>query len=299
MTDYFGRVYELTIGNSAGEIRRFDGVKSAENDPLQITFSIDQTPSSHRAYGEITVYGLNRKSRKDIYEQFSEVTLAAGYRSAMANIFSGSIENVEIGRSGTDTFVKLFCQSGAGVWQNVTLNKPFGINTPQKEIIRFAAESFGFPVEFIGDFDDLPPALNGRTLDGDGKYEMNKLATGFTPGFEWLLSNGTMLVVRKGAQRPDAVPFKYKPTNGLIGTPEITQQGVNIEVLLNPFLRPYDLYTVESETGQLTFNGVYYQRQGFPKTNGEGSNRVISFRHEGDFYGDKWQTSIEGQRIDE
>lgn len=295
MTKYFGRQYELAIRNSAGGVRVFDGKPTSENSPLQIQFSVDQTPSSRRAYAEITIYGMNRKSRESVYEQFAQVTLKAGYQGALGTIFEGNIENIEIGRSGPDTFVKLFCQSAAGAFAGVDFSRAFGENTPQREIIESVASTFGLPVRFIGDFDRLPRALKGRTLDGPSQFLMDQLARSFA--FDWFALNGEMLIVKQGAGFT-APPYRYKPTNGLIGTPEITEIGVDIEVLLNPFIRPYDRYIVESETGQLTFNAIYYRRREFPRTNGEGTNRVISLIHEGDFYGDTWTTRLRGLRVD-
>jgi len=295
MTELFGRVYELEIGTGTGLVRRFDGFPSADNTPLNIRFTVDQTPVAERSYSEITIYGLNRESRSAIYEQYTTVTLKAGYASYYGAIFNGSIENVEIGRDGPDSYVKLFCQSGAESWEEARISKTFGQNTPQKEIIKAVAETFGFPVEFVGDFDSLPRALKGRVLDRDSKSAMRQLANSFD--FEWFVSNGQMTIVKEGAQRPAAEPYKYTPATGLIGSPQITQKGVDIDVLMNGLIRPFDLYTVESETAALTFNGIYYQRQDFPKTNGEGTNQALSLVHEGDFYGDTWKTSIEGRRI--
>lgn len=295
MTQLFGRVYELEIGTGDGLIRRFDGFPSEEDDPLNIRFVVDQTPNAERSYAEITVFGLNRESRSSIYEQFTTVTLKAGYGDYYGAIFNGTIENIEIGRDGTDVYLKMFCQSGAETWESARISQSFGPNTPQKEIIQAVAQTFGFPVEFVGDFSTLPRALKGRTLDRDSKSAMRQLSDSFE--FDWFVSNGQMLIVKDGAQRPSAVPYRYSPATGLIGSPEITQKGVDIEVLLNGLIRPYDLYTVESETAALTFNGIYYRRQEFPKTNGEGTNQVLSLVHEGEFYGDTWQTSIEGVRI--
>ncbi len=296
MSFQFGREYELTISTPGGLIRRFDGRTTTDHAPLQIQFTVDQSPISERAHGEITVFGLNRSSRKAIYSQFASVVLKAGYRGEIGTIFAGAIENVEVGRDGPNTFVKLYCQSGAENWQSATINKGFGPNTPQKEIILAVAETFGFPVEFVGNFDDLPRAQKGMTYgQKDSKYVMRQLAESFE--FTWFVSLGEMLVVKDGGTRADIQRFRYKPTNGLIGSPEITQLGVNANVLLNPAIRPYDQYTIESETGRLTFNGIYYKRQEFPKTDGEGTNEVISLVHEGDFYGDTWQTSLDGRRI--
>lgn len=295
MTKYFGRAYELAIRNSAGGVRVFDGIPTAENSPLQITFTVDQTPSSRRAYAEITIYGLNRKSRESVYEQFAQVTLKAGYQNAVGTIFEGNIENIEIGRQGSDTFVKLFCQAASGAFANIDISRSFGENTPQKEIIQAVAETFGLSVRFIGDFDSLPRALKGRSIDGPSQFILDSLSRSFA--FDWFALNGEMLIVKEGSGFT-APPYRYKPTNGLIGTPEITEIGVDIKVLMNPFIRPYDQYTVESETGQLTFNAIYYKRREFPKTNGTGTNRVLSLVHEGDFYGDTWTTTLRGLRVD-
>jgi hypothetical protein len=300
MPRYFGRVYEVTIEFQDGSTRVFDGITQGRA-PLQVTFSIDQTPSSHRAYGEISIYGLSKKSRRDIYERFSAVTLKAGYREQYGTIFAGSIENVEIGRDGPNTFLTLFCQSGAEEWPDAKIKEPFGKNTPYKEIIRAVAETFGYPVSFIGDF-DLGRALKGKNFGVmDSKAAMRQLARGFEPSFDWFLaSTGEMLIVRDGADRGDnAQSFAYTPANGLIGSPEITDLGVNINVLLNPLVRVYDRYTVESETRAFSFAGVYYQTREFPETTGESANRVISVNHQGDFYGDTWQSSLEGQRLGE
>lgn len=303
MAEYFGRVYEITIEAPDGSTRTFSGFPSERYAPLQVTFSIDQTPSSHRAYGEISIYGLNQKSRRDIYERYSQVVLKAGYGEEYGTIFAGSIENIEIGRDGPDTFLTLYCQTGAQEWPEVSVTRSFGKNTPYVEIIRHIASKFtpSGEVTFLGIFDDLGKALKGWSPPPvDGKAAMRQLANGFELGFDWFLaSTGEMLIVRKGTDRGvNAQSFAYTPTNGLIGTPEITDLGVNIDVLLNPVVRVYDQYTVESETRAFSFAGVYYQSREFPETTGESANSVIALNHQGDFYGDTWQTSIEGQRLD-
>jgi len=62
-------------------------------------------------------------------------------------------------------------------------------------------------------------------------------------------------------------------------------------------LRPWDSYTVRSETGALNYNAVYYQERQFPETQGQSENEIVALQHEGDYYGDTWQTSLEGRRI--
>lgn len=289
MATLFGRVYQIDIILTDGDTRTFDGFV---NDPLQVTFQIDQTPNAERSYGQISIFGVNRETRRAIYEKGDQVRLVAGWRENFGDIFEGTIENVEIGRSGADTFITLFCQSAVTEFEVATVFKTFAPNTSQQEIIRGVAETFGFPVDMVGDYSDLVPALLGQTFASDTKSVMRKLSRSFQ--FDWMVLNNRTVTVRDNAARGDE-PFRYSPDTGLIGSPEINAKfGVDVDVLLDPKIKPWDIYTVESTTASLNFNGVFYQSQEFPETVGESLNKALSMTHEGDFYSDTWQTSIGG-----
>lgn len=290
----FGRSYELFLGNRVSTVRYYSAIPGARETPLQIKFLVDQTPNAERSYAEITLYGLNRESRKALQEPYMRTILKAGYGDSPGEIFRGEVENVEIGREGPNVYAKLFCQSAAGIWRGVDVDKTFGDNTPAKDIIRHVAQSFGRPVEFIGDFDVLPRALKGATPDGDARNVMRSLAR--TYNFSWMVEGDKLVIIKDEVEeRPDAEVFRYKPTNGLVGTPQMTEKGVDIDVLLNPRIRPRDVYTVESETAELTFSGIYYQPRQFPKTIGESRNTVLRLQHEGDFYNGDWLTKLTGR----
>lgn len=289
---YFGRVYKLEIGDGERAIV-FDGFPSnSVRRPAQIEFRIDQTPAAERAYSEITIYGVKKETRRAIYEQFSKVRLTAGWRDQFGVVFNGDLENTELGRDGPDSFVKLFCQSSAKTWRGSFINRSFGAGTPYLNILREVASTFGATVKFIGDFSDLPKAVTGVTLSRDSKSVLREYGKNF--GFEWLHLGSVLYIVKDGASLPDGGVFEYTAINGLIGSPELTLRGVNIDVLLNPHIRPWDRFQVNAVTGQLNFNGVYYKR--FPETIGKGINTVVSLVHEGSYYGDTWQTQLEGRR---
>lgn len=295
MSEYFGRVYEVTIEIDGGEPLVYDGFV---DQPLQMNFQVDQTPQAHLTYAEITLYGLSRASRKAIYERHKQVTLIAGWTTLYGTIFQGQIQNVEIGREGADPLVRMYCRSATNEYEESSVNQPFEAGTSFEKVLRHVAQSFGRPVDFIGDFSDLPAFIKGKTARGDSKDEMNRLMRGVQGAFEWFFdSNGRLQVVRTGAQRDDAETYRYTPTNGLIGSPEVRLDGTDIDVLLNARIRPRDLFSVESETRSLTFNAVYYKPFEYPRTTGEGLNQVLGLRHEGDYYGDTWQSSLEGRRV--
>lgn len=292
MTLYFRRYYRLEIG-SAAETLRLEGAAGNNGDPAQIRFTVTQTPNAHRSYAEITVYGLAKATRDKAYRRFDRVKLEAGYEERHGTIFVGQIENVEIGREGPDSFIKLFAQSAVEQWPRAYVHQSWGPNTPGKDIVEDVAEAYNLPVEFIGDFSALPRAVRGRTISRSARSALNELGRNY--GFSWSIENERVVLARDGNSRQGGA-FEYSALTGLVGTPQITQAGIDIEVLLDPRIRPFNEFEVRAETGELTFNGVYYQR--FPRTLGTGQYRAISMTHEGDFYGDTWTTSIEGIRKD-
>lgn len=287
--DYFRRVYKLEIG-SDDEIRTFDGFPDSTASPMQIEFRIDQTPNAMRSYAEITLYGLSAASRQAITQRFQKVRLTAGYVGSYGQIFIGEIENVSMGRAGAESFVRMYCQAGADKFGAVYVSRGFGANTPALEIILAVAETFGYPVEVIGDFSQLPRAIRGEVLFGASQIEMDKLARRY--GFRWFIENGQVTIIKHDATRPGAA-FQFTAQNGLIGSPELAVDGVSIDVLLNPVIRPADQFTVDAVTGRASFHSIYYQR--FAGL-GRGLYRVASLQHEGSFFGDRWQTKLNGVR---
>lgn len=288
---YFGRVYRLEVGNDS-DVIVFNGFPDKVSYPAQIEFSVDQTPNSERSYAEITVYGVMKERRRAIYEEFDSVRLVAGWKDGFSNVFEGAIENVSLGRDSVDSTITLYCQSAVKEWPTAYINKSFGKGSSYLSIVREIASTFAIPVEFVGDFSSLPKAINGYAVSQDSKSALRSLSNSFD--FEWLIENNKMIIAKNGYYRDSTEVFKYSAVTGLIGSPEITQKGVDINALLNPFIRPWDRFEVEAVTGNLTFNGIYYFK--FPGTNGKGEHSVVSLKHEGNFYGSKWQTRIEGVR---
>lgn len=303
MSAYFGRVYRVEIESGGETFLEATGFPGEVENPLRVTFMIDQTPNAERSYGEITIYGLNRESRTAVYNEGDRVVLTAGYENSYSVTFDGQINNVEIGREQTDSYVKLFCMSGLEAWRGEYVERSWGTNTSYEKILRDVATYFNMPVEMVGDFSDFPRALKGKTISRSAHSAMRMLEKSLEKmdkgyGFTWFIENGTVVIARDRAQRESSSEFVYSAVTGLIGPPEITAQGVDITVLMNPGIRPFDTFRVEAVNQQLTFNGIYYQGQDFAQVNGQGRNRAISVKHEGDSHGDTWETQVVGQITD-
>src|SRR5690606_35341954 len=113
------------------------------------------------------------------------IALSAGYGERVGLLFSGDIINSEIDREGVDKYIKFYARPSGQAQAGAFISKSWGANTPQIDIIREIAESLLLPVEFIGDFSDLPRALKGRSMCRSSIDCMNEMAE--LHGFTWFM----------------------------------------------------------------------------------------------------------------
>lgn len=280
----YDRVYRLEVGDE-GETLTVDGF---EGEPARITFNVFQGTSSYVTIAQIQIYGLSRQSRQKTYAQYSRVKLTAGYREQYGTIFSGTIYNVGIGRNGPENYVELFCRSAGQNWEDAFINRSFGAGTPAGEVIRGVAEGFGAPVDMVGDFSDLPTLQDTLPVSQDCKTWLYAASDNF--GFKWGYEGNRVVIYRDGAER-DATHVTSALT-GMVGTPRIRERGIDVTVKMNTRVRIYDKIEVQNVTGQLAFNNPDAVR--FEDSIGTGTYKIQSYTHVGDFYGDSWDTIIEG-----
>lgn len=290
MSRLFGRNYRLTIKSGDDEL--------VYEPPMQIRFSVDVKAGNSGSLAEITLYGTSPDTRNAIYAKFDSISLAAGYGDQMGLIFAGDILNLETGRDGVDKYIKFYARPTGQAQAQAFVSKSWGANTPQIDIIREAAESLLLPVEFIGDFSDLPRAIKGRTMCTTSVSCMNELAE--LNGFDWFLGSNRLTIIRKNrdgtrAER-NAAPHIISEATGMVGSPQILIQGVSVKTKLNAGIVPGDNIEIQADTRNFAFSEVYYYQMKRDPAGGNGVYNSLSVRHEGDLYGDIWDTSIEGIR---
>lgn len=288
MPAIFDRVYRLELGGE-DEILTLDGF---EGEPAQMQFQVTNHADSMIQVAEITVYGLSAESRRKLHDlRYKQVRLVAGYREYNGEIFRGTIYNVGIGRDGPEVFVTLYCRAVDEKWENASINKAWGSNTPALEVIRDVAGTFGYSLEFVGDFSDLPPLITGLTMSVDSKTAMRSLARNYS--FSWLIENNRLVITRLGAERQQNTPIvKISAETGMVGSPRIRERGIDVTAKMNVTIQTYDRVEVENATGELLFNNPNIIS--FPDTIGTGIYLARGVTHVGDFYGDTWDTIIEG-----
>lgn len=288
----FGRSYRLTLFGADDRKETL-----VYEPPMQIRFNCSIRPgNSSGSSAEVTLYGISRTTRENIFDKFDSLQLEAGYGGQMGLIFSGEIMNIEKGREGTDQYIQFFARPAGRKFVQATISKTWGDNTPQAEIIRDVAATFSMPVEMVGDFSELPRAIKGRTFSTKSTSAMRELAD--LNEFNWYLGANRVMVIKKAKstdspQRRSGTPHIISAQTGMVGSPQLLTEKLEVSSLINAAIIPGDAVEIIAETYNFAFSDVY--RRKYQIQNGA-TYEVLSVGHVGDFYGDTWQTSVVANR---
>lgn len=289
MAKIWGRRFEVLVGNS-GEFLRVTNENGGAS--LRVAFMVQHDYGGHQSYAEISIYGLKTENEEKIFQKYRSIILQAGYTELYGPIFKGQVTNVQRERSGpggVERSIKLFCRSAAQDIDQSFVNITFGPGTPYTEIIRACAAKFGKPVIFQGEFSSLPNCLRGYILNGNTKAALNKLSKSM--GFQWTMENETILIIKNGYIR-DGETFNFTSRTGMIGSPVVTDVGIDVRVSLNPAIQIGRLIQIDSVAPQFQFAGAYWFE--VPRSIGQGQYEVARLNHVGDTHSDTgWETQIE------
>ncbi|MDF7667455.1 hypothetical protein PT273_06310 [Orbaceae bacterium ESL0727] len=261
----FGRVLQLNIGNRKESI--------AINN-LRVTFSIKKTLTSEPNTGEIAIYNLNDSNRNLITSRkYDFVELFVCYKEdALRMIFCGDILTVENKIASQDIITTMRCADGHRAFTEKTMVKTMEKGQTDSDFLNEAVDSFGIQKSNINLPNDrvLP---RGKVFMCDTREAMNKIAV--NNHADWSIQDDQLIVIPKDKAIPNNEGFVISRTTGMIGSPQKTNDGLEVTTLCNPHYRIGALIRIESKLTE--YNGDY---------------KIKSIEHSGDLYGDNWQSKI-------
>ncbi len=225
----FGRVVTLLVKTSSTD--------AIDLSKLHIKFSVKRSNTPTPNTADIRVYNLADstivKIKKDL-----QIILQAGYVGNFGVIFQGNIKQVITGReNSTDTFIDIVAGDGDTSYNFAIVNKTLAKGSSQMDQVTAALD----PMKTIGNvtkgFIDLPATSTlprGKVMYGSAKNYLTNVAT--TNKQDWSIQNGKVQFVPLKGYLPGERVILNSNT-GLIGTPQQTNEGVNMKCLLNPLLK--------------------------------------------------------------
>jgi len=301
----FGIAWELTVDNppnSEGDaLTATIGSMGWTPETMRIVFEVNILGySSHASFwtAKIELYNLGASQAQNfIYGQGATVTLSAGYQAGPYGvIFKGVVYQAMYERPDVvDSKVTLMCYTGlVETLGNFAMFRGTAQMNQQALIAKMCAGAAN-PIPIDPDSQATLSSLAGtglaraRPFFGDPHKFIDDVAAANNMQ-SWYGSNGISITTMDDSS--SIATITYTPATGILGTPQQTQDGVSLVVILDPRLRvtvpPMQINIANSIIRQLQFSPPGYRAILDPN----GIYLVNGLQYRGDSRGNVWETEI-------
>lgn len=289
----YGRTCKLIVSGNDGT-----GLDLSE---LRIKFVVKRSDTMTPNVADIRVYNLEEQTAIRIRKEFTKVTLQAGYQGNYGVIFQGNIKQVIVGReSATDTFIDIVAGDGDRAYNFAVVNATIAKGSTQTDQVNAAIGAMTPKGVTAGHLSDMPTSQlpRGKAMFGNARNYLRDAAQ--TTQSSWSIQDEKVTFVAKKAYLPGERVVLTSKT-GMVGTPQQTNEGVNVKCLLNPNIKIASRIQIDNASiarfkinlavpnsaanipAPLTADGVYY---------------VLVVEHAGDTRGVEWYSSLICLNID-
>lgn len=276
---------------------------------LRIKFSIKRSDSATPNTADIRVYNLETETAIRIRKEFKRVVLQAGYPGNYGVIFQGNIKQVILGReSATDTFIDIVAGDGDRAYNFAIVNSTIAPGATQEDQVTAATAAMAPKGVTAGHVGDMPTSQlpRGKVMYGNARNYLRNVAQ--TTNKTWSIQDGKINFVGLKTYLPGEQVVLTSKT-GMIGTPQQTNDGVNVKCLLNPRINISGRVQIDNSSIQLqrlnleqiaAAQGNVSQINNLTprRLNEDGSYYVLVLEHVGDTRGIDWYTNMICLNID-
>ena len=224
---------EIDVGEAAQII---DGLYTK----FDITFSTGDTPTD----GVIEIYNLSPESRQRIRERGKAVKLICGYEDGIPfAVFNGQIRRVEHRREPPDYITAIHIGGEMLAREQAVWSANYTGTSGVETIVLDAIENF-YPGVGVGDTSAIPRDLMETDFVFAGPTDAG-IASLLQPyGLSHYEDRGLIYVSR--ARKGDASGVEISVATGMIGVPELTEDGLTVKTRISTVLRLGDTATILS-----------------------------------------------------
>lgn len=239
---------------------------------LRISFDIDKTINEKPNPATIRVWNLNRSHLNQILSgAFDKVALSVGYQT-LTQIYSGDITKASVQRHDLDFILTLECADGFRAYTQARITSTLKSGSNDEQILTELSKTL--PNVNLGTVEvtnkrKLP---RGKVMNGDTRELLNRLAR--NSGADWSIQDGELVFLPKNkVLKAEAILISQE--TGMVNAPEHTDDGLELQCLLNPQLAIGGLVEVKSILDY--FNGQY---------------KVVKLLHSGDAMEGDWLSKM-------
>jgi hypothetical protein len=275
---------------------------------LRIKFSIKHSDSQSPNTADIRVYNVSQQTALSMLINLSppsgigvttpgRVILQAGYQANYGVIFQGNIKQIILGReSATDTFVDIVAGDGHLAYNYAIVNQTLAAGSGAMDQIGAcvnATSPFGVTLGYTGNFQDVK-LPRGKVLYGNAKNYLRAVSQATNQN--WSIQHEKITFIPKASYKPGTAIILTSKT-GLIGTPQQTNEGVNVKCLINPNIQVGGRINIAEATIQdfkINLAAPNSAANIPPPLTQDGTYYCLVVEHMGDTRGVDWYTNILG-----
>lgn len=274
---------------------------------LRVVFNVKKNALGQPAIAHIMVYNLSPETEASIIKEGFHVQLEAGYQAQYGLIFDGDIIQVFRNREdGINYRLEIIAADGKAFLGANYIRTTLAAGSKPRDVVEATARLSHYPIEVEAISENLPQTELPRGkvcfgYPGDILEDITRSTDSF-----FQVDNGKLEVRKYTDPIPDDKCLYLTPSTGLVGTPEYTDDGINIKMLLNPVVTIHGLVKIDNDIvqrsavdmGQVTKPSlspgggkVVDQNTRFDPA---GEYEVFALVHSGDTHGEVWTTEVVG-----
>lgn len=314
-----------TVSQTAGAPASTGGAQTGlDLSAFRIVFRTQAQDVDCPPLAQIRVYNLSDSTARRVQKEFQNVSLQAGYVGGNYGvIFQGSIVRVRRGRerNNVDTFVDIMAANLDAVYNYGAIAKSLAagstlmdrVNAIQQGVANSPAAQ-GSPNALAAgmQYGNIPDSFNtggtlprGKVLFGMASDHLTDAAN--AGNCTWSVGpDGRVNFIPNTGYLPGTAVVLTAQT-GLIGVPEATQAGIELECLLNPYIKTgtrvqldnasITMTAASSVTGYPSYTDLAF----YASLNADGFYKTLVVEHEGDTWNDApftWKSSVIALNVD-
>jgi hypothetical protein len=254
--ELFGRRARVSVGSFAvGAEVGAPSIGGAVIKPqLRIAFKVERDRKPEPNKNECQIYNLSEESRAAI-KRGQLLTIDAGYPDSFGQIFQGDVRTFSHVQVGADWITKIAAGDGEVAHRTARVSESFGPKTKVSAVLQKLCDAYGVKIGNASDMVKTKAKINeylrGKAIHGLVSEQLEKMLR--ENGLEYSIQDGALQVVEIG-KAVNAPAVKLDPSCGLIGSPEIGEQGkdkktvIKMKSLMQPRIIPGRLIDLESKT---------------------------------------------------
>ncbi len=293
----------------------FNSTEVLDLSEFRIVFQVKAADVETPNNAAIRIYNLSQKTVQSVRQEFGQVTLSAGYESGNYGIiFSGTIKQFRVGKdSATETFLDILAADGDVGYNQGFVNTSLKSGATLQQTVNTLTAAMADPnvLNVVGGVKSSPkfdvlitkqyiPAIRGQVLFGMAKARMRNIAA--TLDASWSIQNGQVTFISREGYLPGQI-IDINVGNGMVGMPTQTDDGIQVQCLINPAIQVGQLVNLNSQeivstsfqntaTAPVPYNSRASIQNLAPLSGKGGYYRVYVVEHEGDSRGNPWYTNL-------